>query len=183
MLFFIIQFSCDFISIFWFFIFFIIYLFKLRLTPCLIWVKRLKATFSLLKHWSVAPRILFLHAVCWVFCRLQSTNQLAFYVCTPLNYTCSSWGEISQCSIYSMFSFILFYFYFFYHQWISSFTRFDNGAFWAGWVVSTLLAGATLGSFTGGALADKFGRTRTFQLDAIPLAVGAFLWSVVCCRP
>ncbi|XP_034707428.1 plastidic glucose transporter 4 [Vitis riparia] len=44
-----------------------------------------------------------------------------------------------------------------------------------GWVVSTLLAGATVGSFTGGALADKFGRTRTFQLDAIPLAVGAFL--------
>ena len=113
MLFFIIQFSCDFISIFWFFIFFIIYLFKLRLTPCLIWVKRLKTTFSLLKHWSVAPRILFLHAICWVFCRLQSTNQLAFYVCTPLNYTCSSWGEISQCSIYSMFSFILFYFIFF----------------------------------------------------------------------
>ncbi|XP_077220247.1 plastidic GLC translocator [Tasmannia lanceolata] len=44
-----------------------------------------------------------------------------------------------------------------------------------GWVVSTTLAGATVGSFTGGALADKFGRTRTFQLDAIPLAVGAFL--------
>lgn len=44
-----------------------------------------------------------------------------------------------------------------------------------GWVVSILLAGATLGSFTGGSLADKFGRTRTFQLDAIPLAVGAFL--------
>ncbi|KAG2710730.1 hypothetical protein I3843_04G041200 [Carya illinoinensis] len=44
-----------------------------------------------------------------------------------------------------------------------------------GWVVSTLLAGATVGSFTGGALADKFGRTRTFQLDAIPLAIGAFL--------
>lgn len=44
-----------------------------------------------------------------------------------------------------------------------------------GWVVSTLLAGATVGSFTGGALADKFGRTKTFQLDAIPLAVGAFL--------
>ncbi|XP_058071591.1 plastidic glucose transporter 4-like [Magnolia sinica] len=45
-------------------------------------------------------------------------------------------------------------------------------------VVSTILAGATVGSFTGGALADKFGRTRTFQLDAIPLAIGAFLWSV-----
>ncbi|KAJ8761223.1 hypothetical protein K2173_001279 [Erythroxylum novogranatense] len=44
-----------------------------------------------------------------------------------------------------------------------------------GWVVSTLLAGATVGSFTGGALADKFGRTRTFQLDAIPLAVGTIL--------
>ncbi|KAH7556891.1 hypothetical protein JRO89_XS11G0008100 [Xanthoceras sorbifolium] len=43
------------------------------------------------------------------------------------------------------------------------------------WIVSTLLAGATVGSFTGGALADKFGRTRTFQLDAIPLAIGAFL--------
>ncbi|PNY17182.1 plastidic glucose transporter 4-like protein, partial [Trifolium pratense] len=44
-----------------------------------------------------------------------------------------------------------------------------------GWIVSMLLAGATVGSFTGGALADKFGRTRTFQLDAIPLAIGGFL--------
>ncbi|RWV99934.1 hypothetical protein GW17_00037130 [Ensete ventricosum] len=44
-----------------------------------------------------------------------------------------------------------------------------------GWVVSTTLAGATVGSFTGGALADKLGRTRTFQLDAIPLVIGAFL--------
>ncbi|KAG9450590.1 hypothetical protein H6P81_010555 [Aristolochia fimbriata] len=44
-----------------------------------------------------------------------------------------------------------------------------------GWVVSTLLAGATVGSFTGGSLADKFGRTRTFQMDVIPLSVGAFL--------
>ncbi|OAY60428.1 plastidic glucose transporter 4 [Manihot esculenta] len=44
-----------------------------------------------------------------------------------------------------------------------------------GWIVSTLLAGATVGSFTGGALADKLGRTRTFQLDAIPLIIGAFL--------
>lgn len=49
-----------------------------------------------------------------------------------------------------------------------------------GWIVSTLLAGATVGSFTGGALADKFGRTRTFQLDAIPLAIGGFLWFVYC---
>ncbi|TVU22073.1 hypothetical protein EJB05_31750 [Eragrostis curvula] len=44
-----------------------------------------------------------------------------------------------------------------------------------GWVVSTTLAGATVGSFTGGSLADKFGRTRTFILDAVPLAIGAFL--------
>ncbi|KAL9255274.1 Plastidic glucose transporter 4-like protein [Drosera capensis] len=43
------------------------------------------------------------------------------------------------------------------------------------WVVSTLLAGATVGSFTGGTLADKFGRKKTFLLDAIPLAVGAFI--------
>lgn len=60
----------------------------------------------------------------------------------------------------------------------------DNSAiskieiFGIGWVVSSLLAGATVGSFTGGALADKFGRTKTFQLDAIPLVVGAFLWLV-----
>ncbi|WMV16852.1 hypothetical protein MTR67_010237 [Solanum verrucosum] len=43
------------------------------------------------------------------------------------------------------------------------------------WIVSTVLAGAFVGSFTGGALADKFGRTKTFILDAIPLSVGAFL--------
>lgn len=48
-----------------------------------------------------------------------------------------------------------------------------------GWIVSTLLAGATVGSFTGGSLADKFGRTKTFILDAIPLAVGAFLWYIL----
>nr|ACL54480.1 unknown [Zea mays] len=50
-----------------------------------------------------------------------------------------------------------------------------TSAYCSGWVVSTSLAGATLGSFTGGSLADKFGRTRTFILDAAPLAVGAFL--------
>lgn len=47
-----------------------------------------------------------------------------------------------------------------------------------GWVVSSLLAGATVGSFTGGSLADKFGRTKTFVLDAIPLAVGTFLCAI-----
>ncbi|KAL8248854.1 hypothetical protein R6Q59_005722 [Mikania micrantha] len=44
-----------------------------------------------------------------------------------------------------------------------------------GWVVSTLLASATVGSFTGGSLADHFGRTKTFVLDAIPLTIGAIL--------
>ncbi|XP_074376211.1 plastidic glucose transporter 4-like isoform X2 [Apium graveolens] len=34
---------------------------------------------------------------------------------------------------------------------------------------------ALQGSFTGGSMADKFGRTKTFQLDAIPLAVGTLL--------
>ncbi|KAK8694400.1 hypothetical protein V6N13_071953 [Hibiscus sabdariffa] len=42
----------------------------------------------------------------------------------------------------------------------------------------TLLAAAAVGSFTGGALADKFGRTRTFQLDAIPLIIGALLTAI-----
>eukprot|EP00250_Pteridium_aquilinum_P008877 c18277_g3_i1 orf=114-1754(+) len=44
-----------------------------------------------------------------------------------------------------------------------------------GWVVSSTLAGATIGSFTGGSLADQFGCTRTFQLDAVPLIIGAVL--------
>jgi sugar porter (SP) family MFS transporter len=44
-----------------------------------------------------------------------------------------------------------------------------------GWVVSSTLAGATVGSFTGGALADKLGRKRTFQLNALPLIVGTIL--------
>lgn len=44
-----------------------------------------------------------------------------------------------------------------------------------GWIVSTVLVGAFLGSFTTGTLADKFGRTRTFQITAIPLTIGAYL--------
>ncbi|KAL8137473.1 hypothetical protein V2J09_003474 [Rumex salicifolius] len=45
-----------------------------------------------------------------------------------------------------------------------------------GWIVSTVLVGAFLGSFTNGTLADKFGRTKTFQLTAIPLTIGAYIW-------
>lgn len=44
-----------------------------------------------------------------------------------------------------------------------------------GWIVSITLAGAFFGAFTGGALADLVGRTRTFQLNAIPLIVGTVL--------
>lgn len=43
--------------------------------------------------------------------------------------------------------------------------------------MSSTLAGATVGSFTGGALADKLGRKRTFQLNALPLIVGTLLRS------
>lgn len=44
-----------------------------------------------------------------------------------------------------------------------------------GWVVGIALASATIGSFTGGAFSDKFGRRRTLQLAAIPLVVGALV--------
>ncbi|PKA63545.1 Plastidic glucose transporter 4 [Apostasia shenzhenica] len=60
-------------------------------------------------------------------------------------------------------------------EYLSQDLHITENAVTQGWVVSTLLAGATVGSFTGGTLADKFGRTRTFQLDVIPLAIGAFL--------
>lgn len=44
-----------------------------------------------------------------------------------------------------------------------------------GWIVSALPAVAIVCLFTGGTLADKFGRTRAYQLDAISLDFGAFL--------
>lgn len=47
-----------------------------------------------------------------------------------------------------------------------------------GWVVGIALAGATVGSFTGGALSDKLGRRRTLQLAAIPLMVGALVSAI-----
>ncbi|KAJ6926566.1 plastidic glucose transporter 4-like isoform X2 [Populus alba x Populus x berolinensis] len=61
------------------------------------------------------------------------------------------------------------------HQWKFCLLYKQRSIWFFRWVVSTLLAGATVGSFTGGSLADKFGRTRTFQLDAIPLTIGALL--------
>lgn len=46
-------------------------------------------------------------------------------------------------------------------------------------MVSSTLAGATVGSFTGGALADNLGRKRTFQINAVPLIVGTLLRFVI----
>jgi len=60
-------------------------------------------------------------------------------------------------------------------EYLSKDLGFADNTVLQGWVVSTTLAGATVGSFTGGALADKLGRKRTFQLDAIPLVIGPFL--------
>jgi len=62
------------------------------------------------------------------------------------------------------------------------FSRFRDvhvDVFDAGWVVSSTLAGAAVGSFTGGALADKIGRRRTFQLNALPLFLGTLLRCVI----
>ncbi|CAK9224175.1 unnamed protein product [Sphagnum troendelagicum] len=44
-----------------------------------------------------------------------------------------------------------------------------------GWVVSSTLAGAAVGSFTGGALADKLGCRRGLQMNALPLFFGTLL--------
>jgi len=60
-------------------------------------------------------------------------------------------------------------------EYISTDLGFATDAVKQGWVVSSTLAGATVGSFTGGALADKLGRRRTFQLNAIPLIIGTLL--------
>lgn len=46
-----------------------------------------------------------------------------------------------------------------------------------GWVVSSTLAGAAVGCFSGGVLADKIGRRRTFQLNAVPLLLGPLISS------
>ncbi|KAG0579671.1 hypothetical protein KC19_4G115600 [Ceratodon purpureus] len=45
---------------------------------------------------------------------------------------------------------------------------FAGNAILQGWVVSSTLAGA---AFTGGALADKIGRRRTLQPNAVPLSL------------
>lgn len=47
-----------------------VFLFRLNFTLCLILVMQLKTDFSLLKHGHWPPKIQFIHAICWVFCRL-----------------------------------------------------------------------------------------------------------------
>jgi MFS family permease len=53
--------------------------------------------------------------------------------------------------------------------------KFEGDTIMEGFVVSTFLVGAFIGSVSGGVLADKVGRRRTFQIDMLPLIVGAAL--------
>lgn len=53
--------------------------------------------------------------------------------------------------------------------------KFDGDTIMEGFVVSIFVVGAFTGSVGGGVLADTLGRRRTFQLDAIPLILGAAL--------
>lgn len=53
--------------------------------------------------------------------------------------------------------------------------KFEGDTIMEGFVVSIFIVGAFLGSVIGGVLADKLGRRSTFQLDAIPLVLGAAL--------
>lgn len=52
---------------------------------------------------------------------------------------------------------------------------FAGNAALQGTVVSSILVGATLGSFLGGSLADAYGRRQTLLFNAIPLLAGALL--------
>jgi MFS family permease len=64
------------------------------------------------------------------------------------------------------------------HQHLDSLRKLSNplsdvALYSAGAVVSATLAGAFLGSIGGGAMAERFGRRRTIQLNAAPLMIGA----------
>ncbi|XP_047306963.1 probable plastidic glucose transporter 1 [Impatiens glandulifera] len=52
---------------------------------------------------------------------------------------------------------------------------FDGNPFLEGLVVSIFIAGAFIGSIACGSLVDRIGCRRTFQLDTIPLIVGALI--------
>ncbi|XP_054799090.1 probable plastidic glucose transporter 1 isoform X2 [Prosopis cineraria] len=52
---------------------------------------------------------------------------------------------------------------------------FEGNSILEGLVVSIFIAGAFIGSISSGSLVDKLGCCRTFQIDAIPLILGAIL--------
>lgn len=52
---------------------------------------------------------------------------------------------------------------------------FEGNSFLQGLVVSTFIGGAFVGSISSGFLVDKLGCRRTFQVDTIPLVLGAII--------
>lgn len=52
---------------------------------------------------------------------------------------------------------------------------FEGNSFLEGFVVSIFIGGAFIGSISCGYLVDKLGCRRTFQLDTIPLILGAII--------
>lgn len=52
---------------------------------------------------------------------------------------------------------------------------FEGNSILEGLVVSIFIAGAFVGSISSGSLVDKLGCRRTFQIDTIPLILGAIL--------
>ncbi|CAK9225085.1 hypothetical protein BDL97_04G129100 [Sphagnum fallax] len=60
-------------------------------------------------------------------------------------------------------------------EYIAAELGFAGSSVLQGWVVSSTLAGAAVGSFTGGALADKLGCRRGLQMNALPLFFGTLL--------
>ena len=52
---------------------------------------------------------------------------------------------------------------------------FEGDPILEGLVVSIFIAGAFVGSISCGSLVDKLGCRRTFQIDTIPLIVGAIV--------
>lgn len=52
---------------------------------------------------------------------------------------------------------------------------FEGNPILEGLVVSIFIVGAFLGSIFSGSIVDKLGCRRTFQIDTIPLIVGALI--------
>lgn len=52
---------------------------------------------------------------------------------------------------------------------------FEGNRILEGLVVSIFIAGAFVGSISSGSLVDKLGFRRTFQIDTIPLILGAVI--------